>query len=221
MAGIKQINRGVVEGFTNDRWLLKQIDSQLGNTQPPQRSDVFYPSLLGNTCDRYLYIAYNGMAPEQDITAQTQRIFDNGGYLEERMDEYFTKLDIVDDREKVVKLDEPPISGRVDFILRHGEYGQVALELKSINARGFGALNKGPKPEHVIQLQIYLNLLPMEKGVILYENKNDQQLKSFVLDKDILVWQGLLDRCYNIMRMTSAPEKCTGNKWCRCKGVSV
>ena len=73
MAGIKQINRGVVEGFTNDRWLLKQIDSQLGNTQPPQRSDVFYPSLLGNTCDRYLYIAYNGMAPEQDITAQTQR----------------------------------------------------------------------------------------------------------------------------------------------------
>ena len=161
------------------------------------------------------------MAPEQDITAQTQRIFDNGGYLEERMDEYFTKLDIVDDREKVVKLDEPPISGRVDFILRHGEFGQVALELKSINARGFGALNKGPKPEHVIQLQIYLNLLPMEKGVILYENKNDQQLKSFVLDKYILVWQGLLDRCYTIMAMTSAPNKCTGNKWCRCKGVDV
>ena len=200
---------------------MKQIDTHLGNVQPPQRSTVFYPSLLGNTCDRYLYIAYNGAAPEQDITAQTQRIFDNGSYLENRMDEYFTALNIILEREKVVVLDTPPISGRVDFILKHEEYGEAALELKSINARGFGALNKGPKPEHVVQLQIYLNLLPMEKGILLYENKNDQQLKSFVLTKDIMTWQSLLNRCYQIMEMTSAPQKCTGNKWCRCKGVAI
>ena len=137
------------------------------------------------------------------------------------MDEYFTALDIIIDREKVVTLDSPPISGRVDFILKHGEYGEAALELKSINSRGFGALSKGPKPEHVVQLQLYLNLLPMEKGIILYENKNDQQLKSFVLDKDIKAYGFLLDRCYKIMSMTSAPQKCTGNKWCRCKGVAI
>ena len=220
MAGIKQIV-GSAAGVPQDRWLIKQIDSQLGNTQPPQRSDVFYPSLLGNTCDRYLYIAYNGMAPEQDITAQTQRIFDNGGYLEDRMDKYFTDLEIVIDRERVVKLDTPPISGRVDFIIEHGQHGETALELKSINARGFGALNKGPKAEHEIQLQIYLNLLPMEYGIVLYENKNDQKLKSFLIQKDISVWQGLLDRCYRIMQMTSAPKECTGNRWCRCKGVDV
>ena len=220
MAGIKQIV-GSTAGVPQDRWLIKQIDSQLGNTQPPQRSDVFYPSLLGNTCDRYLYIAYNGMAPEQDITAQTQRIFDNGGYLEDRMDKYFTDLEIVVDRERVVKLDTPPISGRLALIIEHAQHGETALKLKSINARGFGALNKGPKAEHEIQLQIYLNLLPMEYGIILYENKNDQKLKSFLIQKDISVWQGLLDRCYRIMQMTSAPEKCTGNRWCRCKGVDV
>ena len=157
MAGIKQIV-GSAAGVPQDRWLIKQIDSQLGNVQPPQRSDVFYPSLLGNTCDRYLYIAYNGMAPEQDINAQTQRIFDNGGYLEDRMDKYFTNSKIVIDRERVVKLDTPPISGRVDFIIEHGQHGETALELKSINARGFGALNKGPKAEHEIQLQIYLQI---------------------------------------------------------------
>ena len=41
MAGIKQIV-GSTAGVPQDRWLIKQIDSQLGNTQPPQRSDVFY-----------------------------------------------------------------------------------------------------------------------------------------------------------------------------------
>ena len=218
MACIKQISS---VDFKTDQWLMKQIDTHLNNTQPPQRPTVFYPSLLGNTCDRYLYIAYNGMAPEQAITAQTQRIFDNGSYLENRMDEYFTALDIVLEREKVVKLDSPPISGRVDFLLKHSTHGEIALELKSINTRGFGALMKGPKPEHVVQLQIYLNLLPMDKGIILYENKNDQQLKSFVIDKDINEWESLLDRCHKIMGMTSAPTECTGNKWCRCKGVDV
>ena len=61
----------------------------------------------------------------------------------------------------------------------------------------------------------------MEYGIVLYENKNDQKLKAFLIQKDISVWQGLLDRCYRIMQMTSAPEKCTGNRWCRCKGVDV
>jgi len=218
MAGIRQINQ---IDFPQDKWLVKQIDSHLMNTQPAQRANVFYPSLLGNTCDRYLYIAYHGKAHEQDITAQTQRIFDNGNYLENRMEEYFTALDMMIEREKVVTLDTPPISGRVDFIVKHAEYGEVAVELKSINSRGFGALKQGPKPEHVIQLQIYLNLLPLDIGVILYENKNDQQLKTFLITKNLSAWQLLLDRCNNIMGLTSAPLKCTGNKWCKCKGVAI
>jgi len=220
MAGIKQIIESVTPQFTSDRWLLKHLDTYLNNTSSSHRANVFYPSSLGNTCDRFLYLAYQGKIPDQTITAQTQRIFDNGNYLENRMDEYFTALNLVIDREKVVTLDAPPMSGRVDFILKHAKYGEAALELKSINSRGFAALKQGPKPEHIIQLQIYLNLLPMEHGVLLYENKNDQTLKSFVVMQDISSWQFILDRCYKIMGLMKAPAKCTGNRWCRCKGVT-
>ena len=44
-------------------------------------------------------------------------------------------------------------------MLKHEEYGRVILELKSINDKGFKALIDTPKPEHLVQLQIYLNLM--------------------------------------------------------------
>ena len=179
----------------------------------------FYPSALGNTCDRYLYLAYNGFIQERPLDAKLQRIFDNGAYLEDRMADYFANLDILISRELRVKLDYPVISGRVDFVLTHDKYKEIALELKSINTRGFNALKQAPKPEHEIQLQIYLNLLPLDHGVVLYENKNDQQLKAFELQRDPIKWKEIIDRCLRIMEMIEIPNICGGNRWCQCKSV--
>ena len=47
---------------------------------------------------------------------------------------------------KTVRLENPPISGRYDFLLKHEEYDRVILELKSINDEGFDALIETPKP---------------------------------------------------------------------------
>ena len=80
-------------------------------------------------------------------------------------------------------------SGRLDFLIRHGQLDSTfskhpvaVIELKSINQRNFILLTK-PKPEHVIQLQIYLNLTGYEIGSVLYENKNDQKIKAFVKER--------------------------------------
>ena len=217
MAGIKQI--GVT--FPQDKWLLKELDKYLTGEFSPMEAGKFYPSALGNTCDRYLYLAYNGFIKERPLDAKLQRIFDNGSYLEERMEDYFANLDILISRELRVKLDYPVISGRVDFVLTHDKYKEIALELKSINTRGFNALKQAPKPEHEIQLQIYLNLLPLDHGVVLYENKNDQQLKAFELQRDPIKWKEITDRCLRIMEMIEVPSKCGGNRWCQCKDVKL
>lgn len=218
MAGIKQIG---VAPITQDKWLLKTLDSYLEGEFSPMEANKFYPSALGNPCDRYLYLAYNGFIKERPLDAKLQRIFDNGSYLEDRMDKYFTDLGILMEREKSVKLAYPVISGRVDFILKHEVYSTIALELKSINSRGFNILKKGPKPDHEIQLQLYLNLLPLDHGVILYENKNDQQLKAFELERDPIKYREVTDRCLRIMKMITVPEICGGNKWCQCKSVTL
>jgi len=218
MAGIKQIG---IAPFKEDRWLIKTLDKYLRGEFSPMEAGKFYPSALGNPCDRYLYFAYNGFITERPLHAKLQRIFDNGNYLEDRMADYFANLDILISREEKVQHENPPISGRVDFILAHDIHENIALELKSINARGFNNLRKGPKAEHEIQLQIYLNLLPLAQGVILYENKNDQRLKAFELKRDAAAWKTITNRCLSIMEMIEAPENCGGNQWCQCKSVTL
>ena len=188
MAGIKQIDTNrILDGLGQDQWLLKALDDHLTGTFSKNRPNVFYPSQLGNTCNRFLYLAYNGLLIPAPLPAQTQRIFDTGNSLEERMERYFTDMGILEDREKVVTCELPPISGRADFLIRHKENGTIIIELKSINSNNFSHLKTAPKPEHSLQLQIYLNCLDIEHGVVLYENKNDQQLKAFRLEKNIKI----------------------------------
>jgi hypothetical protein len=227
MAGIKQLGKkaNVKPNGKQDRWLLKFFETQLTKKQSPPRHGVFFPSLISNTCDRYVYMAYTGMLPPSTIDANLTRIFDNGGSLEDRMNEYFLRMGILEGREISLKNEMPPISGRMDFLIRHEKYGgSVALELKSINTRGFENL-KQAKPDHALQLQTYMNLynatakFPVTHGIVLYENKNDQKLKAFVEELDLNVWNGIIERLLNIMNMTKLPEKCTGDKWCKCKEV--
>ncbi len=204
--------------FSEETWLIKSLEESLGGPQRKNREGVFYPSMLGSYCMRLLYLAYNGLLPEQVIDDNLQRIFDNGSWLEERMASYFTKMDILLDREMEAKSDNPPISGRADFLLKHEDYDKIGLELKSINDRGFEALKNRPKREHTIQLQIYLHILKLPYGVVLYENKNNQKLKAFGMLPDPDIWAQIVKKCEDVMLMMEPPSRCTGPQWCNCRG---
>ena len=201
--------------------MLKHLEENLAYTKKWTTRGVFYPSMLGNTCDRYLYLAYNGQLGDQVIGAKLVRIFDHGGSLEVRMQKYFERTGLFLAAEQSVKVHTPPISGRYDFLLKHEEYGRVILELKSINDKGFKALIDTPKPEHLLQVQIYLNLAGVENGVVLYENKNDQTLKAFKVVRNDAIWNGVLERCTRIQAMVPLhmPTQCTGEFFCDCRKV--
>ena len=222
MAGIRQLNSQVEtktrsRTSNQDKWLLKMFEDNLGYQQNSSRVGVFYPSMLGNECDKYLYLAFRGKLPQQEIASTTQRIFDTGSSLEDRMTKYFEKMRILKGREISVKCDSPPISGRADFLLVHDEYKDVVLELKSINDKGFKNLYSKPKPEHAIQLQIYLQLLDRPYGIVLYENKNDQKLKAFKVKRSPKEWNALVERCTMIQEAEEMPIICTGPAWCACR----
>ena len=233
MAGIKQISRAPSKQVAKskkprkarvknqDRALLTQIEATLCYSKPWTTSGVFYPSMLGNNCDRYLYLAYQGRLSTQTITGKTSRIFDNGSHLEIRMKIYFERMGVFLAAEQSVKLANPNISGRYDFLISHIKHGRVIVELKSINDKGFQALIEAPKPEHAVQLQIYLNLSGIDNGIVLYENKNDQELKAFKLAKDTKIWDNIIERCIRIQNMLplDVPSNCTGDYFCSCKEV--
>ena len=234
MAGIKQIGGGVSTpksrkrrttkpanpvAINQDAWLIKFINDGLVKQPYPSRGGTFYPSIVSSPCERYVYLAFNGLMPSSPIAANVRRIFDCGDYLGLRFTKYFQELGIYIDEEQPTKFDNPPISGRYDYLIQHEVYGKTIVELKSINDKGFKALITDPKSDHYLQIQIYLNIMNIEHGIVLYENKNDQQVKCFSVVKSEEVWRQLVNKCLKIMKMTSVPVACTGEKYCRCKEV--
>ena len=222
MAGIKQIKprskpSQIIE---QDEWLNENIDGYLTGVMTPPRPGVFHPSTLSNACDRFVWLVYHGHMPSSPLDANLQRIFQNGNYLENRVETWFANMGILLAREIPVKFESPPISGRIDFLIRHKEHGTSPIELKSINTSGFSRLTR-PKDEHELQLQMYLNMGNYDIGTVLYENKNDQKIKSFIVKRDLKQWNDLLERCFRIQAMTEMPNRCTGPSWCNCKKVNL
>ena len=211
---MRGINRGLIQ-IPQDEWLLKTLDDTLSHDVSPMRSGVFYTSSLGSPCDRYLFNCFNGLVKDEPIAASTQRIFDCGDSLGLRYEEYFKKMRVLLQTEAPLKYDKPPISGRLDFLIKHELYGPTVIELKSINDKGFQSL-EAPKPDHIVQLQIYLNVSGYQHGIVLYENKNTQEVKAFLMEKNVKHWEQIVDRCLNIMNMTSQPDACTGYRYCPC-----
>jgi len=226
MAGIEQIGaigrrRGIAgKKQRQDKWLINQLDAMLASKKRNSMKGKFHASVMGNPCDRYLYLAYHGLLPELPLSARIQRIFDTGNYLEYRMGKYFERLGILIKREVPCKFENPVISGRIDFILRHPKLRQILLELKSIKNSGFEALD-GPQETHAIQAQVYLHLnkLGIDTGYVLYENKDTQDLKCFKVEKDDDKFNKILNRCYAIMGLKTAPAECTGEYYCDCRKV--
>ena len=129
------------------------------------------------------------------------------------------------DREVKATNEYPPISGRADFLLTSAKAGikRFIVELKTINSRGFDGLQV-PKVEHEIQLQSYLNMLDIPFGIVVYENKDNQKMKFFQVDKDPQAWQVILDRLESIINMDSVPTLASVDgpdhpSWCNCRDV--
>ena len=61
----------------------------------------------------------------------------------------------------------------------------LLVEFKSISENGFDKLTKAkPKPEHEAQLQLYFYLTGISKGIVYYENKNNQKVQEYVVHRD-------------------------------------
>ena len=87
----------------------------------------------------------------------------------------------LDDAE--VKVGENPyrLSGTLDGVL----YEDSVLELKSINMNGFSRVQTfGPLYEHLYQMATYMLATKREKGVFIYECKDNQEYKEIVVGPD-------------------------------------
>lgn len=160
--------------------MLKELINQyyIDNRKDRQQRH-FYISDAGK-CSRQVFFAFKGI-PGKPIDANFLRLFDHGDSIHRMI--LKSLLNIKDIRIVASEVDIPPqelISGRADAIIER-EKQLYVLDVKSINSRAFGYL-KEAKEENVLQLQLYLHYLEIQKGILLYVDKDKLRLKEFIID---------------------------------------
>ena len=189
-------------------WLAKIIDKK---TAKPEKAaggmrGRFSPSSMSNPCDRYLWLHYYGRMVTEAQTAQQHRTLEHGNVSQHRWKEDFKTAGLYVADEVVCENMYPPIRGRADYILKYlPEYPKYVIELKTINVRGWDTVQQAAKREHEVQLQIYLNMLNIPVGSVLYENKDTFEFLLHEYQKDEQLWQELLERCVRVQQMRRPP----------------
>jgi hypothetical protein len=170
---------------TVKHWLEEAIDKHLETPYGVRRSvDTFHPSWAGK-CPRMIQLTMTGVLKESDPNAKSQRIFDTGHSMHNRYGEYFKKMKILLGKEIPVYYEKDGIiiKGNADYTVIYKQKKVHLLELKSMNSRRFNELCIANLPvyENFLQWNIYSKCLDIPIGELLYENKDDQNMKIFSL----------------------------------------
>jgi CRISPR/Cas system-associated exonuclease Cas4 (RecB family) len=164
-----------------------------------QRVTKFYPSNIGKCC-RYIWYDMMGY-PRPAMEPRILRICRNGDSMHERYQKWFEEMGILVANEYPIKFPELRISGRLDSIIRTVSIvpaiDDIAIvELKSANNKKFSKMVREnlPLPEYIDQIHLYMELLQIPYGIILVENKNDQELLEFWVEYDVNYGKKLLSK---------------------------
>lgn len=159
-----------------------------GRREPSDRAKKsFAPSGIGygsGTCPRQWFYAFTGgRVREEDNDAMGIANMAYGTEAHARLQKVFEDTGILVEAERKVITDPenhpgmPPIFGFADLILNwQGE--EVVGEIKTTMQESY--VSKKAKSTgagyHLLQVLIYMRVLGLNKGFLLYENKNTQQL---------------------------------------------
>lgn len=156
--------------------------------KPPKH---FYISQAGK-CPRHLFFKFKNV-PEKELEPHILRLFDHGDHMHQLIMSALTSTRDIHVVASEVKI--PPqelLSGRADAVISDGNQLYV-LDIKSMNSIVFRSMEE-PKPENVQQLQLYLYYFKISKGILLYVNKDNLQLKEYIFDYNLEEAKMLINR---------------------------
>ena len=142
----------------------------------PQKIGVYHPSEIGYCLRKQYYSYVLGGAGFSD---ETLTVFAVGDAVH-RMVADFLEIS-AENREVEIRLpvgEGAELHGRADIIIaKNGE--ERIIEVKS-TSHDYTA----PKPEHELQLQVYLHALGIERGILLYIGKTSGKITAFDIRRD-------------------------------------
>lgn len=172
--------------------------------------EYFYMSEAGK-CDRTIFYDFKNKGTKKPMDARVKRILENGDYVHERYLKIFAEMGILVAAE-ITPQQIDLIHGRADAIISDGKQIYV-VDVKSISQWGFTPLLK-PKPEHEMQLMMYMYFFKIPRGYLIYECKNSQANKVFYVKLDHEKVENRLDdlRKLKINIDSNTVPDCEGSK---------
>ncbi len=177
------------------------------------------------SCMRGTYLQRLGHKPDKEIDDRTLRIFDIGNKIEDWVVDLLKsqKGVIVETQTRVEDL-KLNVSGYSDVIVQYnGE--KVLYEIKSKNSRAFTWMDKkgeGANRHHEYQIWMYLKLLGLDKGNIIYISKDDMRVLEYPvmlanksLEQEVMSWLDTMNKCWEKRELPPLPDKnAWQSKWC-------
>ncbi len=188
----------------------KMLDAHIQREHRPKGIGKYYPSEIGN-CLRKVWYTYKF---PQEISPELLKIFEAGNILHG-----FVVEVLKSEKNKDVKLlktefpfkhnvDDFQISGRIDnLVLVNASGKEVLIEVKSTGDLGF--VMAEPKPENVMQLQLYMHLTGIHEGVLLYIDKRNLQSQVFTVPYDEKEAEEIIERfrkLHNCLKGENLPD---------------
>jgi len=168
--------------------MLKELIDQFYLDQQRDKEQTrFYISDVGK-CPRSTFFKFKN-APRKKMEPRVLRIYERGEYLHRNIFNILYRLKIGITTEVTIPAQEI-VSGRADAILCIKNENYV-LDIKSMNSMVFRNLIE-PKEENVYQIQLYLHYFNIKKGILLYIDKDQQDIKEFLINYDEKLVQSLL-----------------------------
>ena len=168
--------------------MLKELIDQFYLDQQKNKEQTRFYITDSGKCPRSVFFKFKN-APRKKMDARLLRIFEKGEYLHRNIFNILYRLRIGMTTEIPIPAQEI-VSGRADAILCINNENYV-LDIKSMNSMVFRNLTE-PKEENIYQIQLYLHFFKIKKGILLYIDKDQQNIKEFQIEYDPNLTKSLL-----------------------------
>ena len=119
--------------------------------------------------------------------------------------QYLSDIGILIQTEVPVENEEYEIKGHTDGIIEiNGMKG--ILEIKSMNASQFFSAYE-PKPKDLIQINVYMFCTGIRRACLLYECKDNQELKEFFIKQDPNILNPILEKIRLVQKCIKAGKE--------------
>lgn len=165
------------------------LDKYLMMKPQDKRSDGYHPSSLYK-CSRQIWYKIKEYQQDTFPTSIDERKFAVGHAIEGAYDKYFSGMEQLEKNNPGTLNGFKLIGGNVKIehkgLNLKGEYDKIVeiegiqylIDIKTCKDSAT-AWDRIPYPSHILQVQIYMFMTGVHNGVLLYENKNTQEIAEF------------------------------------------